>query len=107
VRYCLAGAEEHLKTIFTASQALEDSTEVYACISCGASAQEDSDPIYCTLYLPQRQPMEVALQLCAACAAKYRIPIVDMGSRLPDRMAGVRGPSPSLSAWDALGLAPD
>jgi NAD-dependent SIR2 family protein deacetylase len=107
VRYCLDGAEEHLKAILAASQELRDSMEVFACTSCGASAESDSDPIYCTLYLPRREPMEVAVQLCAACAAKLRIPIVEMGARLPDRMAGMRGPSSATTAWDVLGLAPD
>jgi hypothetical protein len=106
VRYCLDGAAEHLKAILAASQELQGSTEVFACISCGVSVDQDSDPIYCTLYLPRREPMEVALQLCGACAAKFRIPIVEMGARLPDRSAGVRGPSPSATAWDAMGLAP-
>lgn len=107
VRYCLEGAEKLLWPVFKASQLVLDSQDVFACISCGASAENDSDPIYCTLYLPHREPMEVALQLCGACAAKFRIPIVEMGARLPDRMAGVRGPSPATTAWDALGLAPE
>lgn len=66
----------------------------------------DSDPMYLTLYLPGKEPMEYALQLDGACAARLRIPITESGERLPDRGGVVRGPSPSTSAWDALGLAP-
>lgn len=62
--------------------------------------------MYLTLYLPGKEPMEYALQLDGACAAKLRIPITTKGERLPDRGGLVRGPSPSASAWDALGLAP-
>jgi len=105
LRYCLGCAQEHLPLLSTAFQAGELSQDVYACVSCGASAETDSDPIYCTLYLPGREPVEVALQLDAACAAKLRIPITSRGERLADRGGVVRGPSPSVTAWDALGLS--
>jgi hypothetical protein len=81
-------------------------SDVFACVSCGASASEDSDPIYLTLYLPGKEPREYALQLDGACAARLRIPLTQNGKRLPDRGGVVRGPSPGLSAWDALGLDP-
>jgi hypothetical protein len=106
-RYCLDGAAEHLKILFANSLSSKDLEDVFACISCGSNAETDSDPIYCTLYLPKKEPMEYALQLCGACAARLRIPIVEMGARLPDRGGVVRGPSPDTSAWDALGLAPE
>ena len=105
MRYCPEGAVEHLQILLGASANKVESEDVFACISCGASAEEDSDPIYCTLYLPKKEPMEYALQLCGACAGKLRIPIVDRGSRLADRGGLVRGPSPLTSAWDAMGLA--
>ena len=106
VRYCLGCAAENLSALF---QRLSDSASlesVFACVSCGASAETDSDPIYITLYLPGKEPTEVALQLDSACAARLRIPITTHGERLPDRGGLVRGPSPSTSAWDALGLSP-
>lgn len=81
-------------------------SDVFACVSCGAGAQEDSDPIYLTLYLPGREPMEYAVQLDSACAARLRIPITSKGERLPDRGGVVGGPPSSTSAWDALGLEP-
>lgn len=108
LRYCLGCAPEHLATLFNASQLQTENSNVFSCISCGADASQDSDPIYCTLYLPKKEPMEYALQLDAACAAKLRIPITNNGERLTDRGAEVRGPSTanSTTAWDALGLAP-
>ena len=106
VRYCLDCASEHLRILLQTSPALDGTSDVFACISCGASASQDSDPIYCTLYLPGKTPQEYAVQLDAACAAKLRIPITSSGERLPDRGGVVRGPSPSISAWDALGLSP-
>lgn len=106
LRYCPACAQEHLLGLLTSLRELGESSEVFACICCGASAQEDSDPMYLTLYLPGKEPMEYALQLDTACAAKLRSPIVQSGERLADRGGLVRGPSPSTSAWDALGLSP-
>lgn len=106
LRYCLACARESLPLLGSAFQAAEQSEDVSSCLSCGIDASEDLDPIYCTLYLPGKEPMEVELALCGACAAKLRIPISENGERLPDRGGGVRGPSPSVTAWDALGLNP-
>jgi hypothetical protein len=105
LRYCLEDAPESLSILLEPSPSLESTSDVFACISCGTQATEDSDPIYCTLYLPGKEPTEYALQLDSACAAKLRIPITTHGERLPDRGGVVRGPSPSLSAWDALGIA--
>jgi hypothetical protein len=102
LRYCLDCAAEALSLPLSGSRQSEETLEVFACVSCGADAKEDSDPIYCTCYLPGKEPMEIALQLDSACAAKLRIPITQNGERLPDRGGVVRGPSPSLSAWDAL-----
>lgn len=106
LRYCQVCAPESLRILSEAWSRTEGTSDVFACIACGSSAETDSDPIYCTLYLPGKEPTEFALQLDAACAAKLRIPITQMGERLPDRGGVVRGPSPSTSAWDALGLSP-
>ena len=103
VRYCPACAAESLSTLFETLRDSDGTSEVFACVSCGASAEIDSDPIYLTLFLPGKDPTEYALQLDSACAAKLRIPITTQGERLPDRGGVVRGPSPSTSAWDALG----
>jgi hypothetical protein len=102
LRYCLDCAVAHLSLALKSSLSTEETENVSACVSCGADASEDSDPIYCTCYLPGKEPMEIALQLDSACAARLRIPITEHGERLPDRGGVVRGPSPSLSAWDAL-----
>jgi len=106
VRYCPACAQEALLALLNSLRELGDLSSVFACVSCGADATNDSDPIYLTLYLPGKDPTEYALQLDSACAAKLRIPITTHGERLADRGGVVRGPSPSISAWDALGLRP-
>jgi len=106
VRYCPADAVNHLQRLLADLSQQGDQSNVFACVSCGADASEDSDPMYLTLYLPGKEPMEYALQLDSACAAKLRIPITSHGERLEDRGGVVRGPSPSTSAWDALGLSP-
>lgn len=107
LRYCPACAAENLSALWARLRETDGTSDVFACVSCGSSAVEDSDPIYVTLYLPGKEPQEIALQLDSACAAKLRIPITTQGERLPDRGGVVRGPSPSTSAWDALGLAPE
>jgi hypothetical protein len=106
IRYCPECAAEHLVALLNGMSQLGEESSVFACIACGSDSSQDSDPIYLTLYLPKKDPMEYALQLDAACAAKLRGPLVDHGKRLPDRGGLVRGPSPSITAWDALGLAP-
>jgi hypothetical protein len=106
-RYCLGCAPVALSILLVPSQEWDQNSAVFDCISCGAQANEDSDPIYVTLYLPGKEPREYALQLDSACAAKLRIPITSKLERLPDRGGVVRGPSPLTSAWDALGPEPD
>jgi len=105
-RYCPACAQEKLLALLARLRETDGMSDVFACVSCGADASKDSDPMYLTLYLPGKEPMEYALQLDSACAAKLRIPITSDSERLPDRGGVVRGPSPSTSAWDALGLSP-
>lgn len=106
LRYCPVCAPEALSIVLQASRLSAETSDVFACVSCGTDSSMDSDPMYLTLYLPGREPTEYALQLDSACAAKLRIPITEHGERLPDRGGVVRGPSPSTSAWDVLGLAP-
>jgi hypothetical protein len=106
LRYCPDDAVKHLQQLLRDMSQLGETSNVFACVACGVDAAEDSDPIYLTLYLPGKEPMEYALQLDSACAAKLRIPITTHGERLEDRGGVVRGPSPSTSAWDALGLSP-
>lgn len=106
-RLCPGCAQSELVELLKRLREQDGNENVLACLSCGADATHDSDPMYLTLYLPSKEPMEYALQLDAACAAKLRIPIIDHADRLPDRGSQVRGPSPLTSAWDELGLAPE
>ena len=106
IRYCHACAVESLSTLLHRLRSTDGTSDVFACVSCGSDASQDSDPVYLTLYLPGKEPEEIALQLDGACAAKLRIPITTYGERLADRGGVVRGPSPSVTAWDALGLNP-
>jgi len=108
VRTCPECAVEHFAILLSNSGLNPENSNVFACVSCGADASEDSAPMYCTLYLPKKEPMEYAVQLDSACALKLQATISRSAERLPDRGGVVRGPSPdtSVSAWDALGLAP-
>ena len=106
LRYCPGCAQESLLALLQTLKEQGESSNVFACVACGSDSSKESDPIYLTLYLPSKEPMEYALQLDGACAAKLRIPIVQFGTRLQDRGGVVRGPSPSTSVWDALGFEP-
>jgi hypothetical protein len=106
VRYCPECAAEHLAGLLKSLRANSELEDVFSCILCGADASQDSDPLYCTLYVPGRPMEEMAIQACSVCAAKFRGPITQTGTRLPDRGGLVRGPSPDTSVWDKLGLAP-
>jgi hypothetical protein len=106
LRYCLDDAAKHLSLLLAGGSPADNSPDVFACVSCGTSAETDSDPIYCTLYLPGKEPMEYAIQLCGACASKWKAPLIECGDPLADRGGVVRGPSLGVSAWDALGLSP-
>lgn len=103
VRYCSYCVGDSLLAVYKRLRETPDEGNAFACISCGGDSSQDSDPMYLTLYIPNREQEEFAVQLDSACAAKLRIPIVEYGERLQDRGVGVRGPSPSLSVWDVLG----
>jgi len=94
---------ELLRTVRAGSMA--DSP--FACLACGIDASGDSDPVYLTLYVPGRDPEELAFQLDSACAVKIRAQAQEGAERLPDRGGLVRGPSPTTTVWDALGLSPN
>jgi len=105
-RFCQGCAVDNLSLLLVGLQSMGENSQVFACVSCGSDASKDSDPMYLTLYVPGKEPTEYALQLDSACAVKLRNPITTRGERLSDRGGLVRGPSPSVSAWDALGLNP-
>jgi hypothetical protein len=81
-----------------------------ACPSCHAAVSgDDASPIYLTLYLPGREPVEMLLPLCDVCAVTQREQFARGAQPLADRGAGERGPSPQPSPtnqWDAIGLQP-
>lgn len=105
-RFCASCAVDALQVLLSTLRNADLDSNVFACVSCGADASQDSDPVYLTLYVPGREPQEYALQLDAACAANIRTKAIAGAERLADRGGLVRGPSPLASTWDALGLAP-
>ena len=105
-RLCARCAPERLQSLLLTLSSADSTSDVFACVACGASAADDSDPVYLTLYVPGRDPQELALQLDGACAVAIRSQAMEGAERLEDRGGVVRGPSTGTSAWDALGLAP-
>jgi hypothetical protein len=77
------------------------------CPACGTTSTDDLDQVYLTLYVPSHEPVECAFATDAACAARIRVDAQLGATKLADRGASVRGPSPTPTAeWDAIGLAP-
>jgi hypothetical protein len=78
-----------------------------ACPICHAEMGRDADEVFATVYIPKQEQFELAIQTCGADAVGVRTAAQVGAERLPDREAGMRGPSSSLtSAWDSIGLAP-
>jgi hypothetical protein len=101
-RFCASCAVDGLRSLLSTLIQEGSDSNVFACISCGADASQDSAPVYLTLYVPGRDPQEYALQLDAPCAANIRVKAMEGAERLADRGGLVRGPSPSDSVWDQL-----
>lgn len=79
--------------------------EELTCPGCGGTSGTDLDPVFLVLYLPKSDPREFELNTDAACAAKIRGSIVDLGERLENREPESRGPStPANDPWADLEL---
>lgn len=104
VRYCVDHARTNLLWLFSPSSEPEEEASIFACRACGTDCTEDSDPIYCTLFLPKRDRMDFECQMCGACAAKVRITIVDVGEKQPDRNG--KSTFADVDAWAAIGVQP-
>jgi hypothetical protein len=78
-----------------------------ACPICHGVLGRDADEVFATVYIPKQEPVEIAMACCSADAVTIRVAAQVGAERLPDREAGMRGPSSSLtSAWDSIGLNP-
>jgi hypothetical protein len=102
-RLCMPCLTNHFLPILR--NASSTSMDVSTCPACGGSSESDSDPVFLVLYLPKTDPKEFELNTFAACAAKTRGSIFELGERLPNRQAEVRGPSSdALDPWAELEL---
>lgn len=105
--YCFECAPASL-ALLSADGSMGETGDASTCLGCGVELTLDETALlFCTLFLPGKERMEYALALCPACAAKSRQPLIENGRRLPNREEKVRGPSPSTSVWDSLGLSPN
>jgi hypothetical protein len=105
-RFCAPCALANWQPLLLTLNSVNSDSDDYACVSCGASAQQDSDPVYLTLYVPGKDPQEYSITLDAACAASLRVKMQNGAERLPDRGGVVRGPSSHASDWDELSPVP-
>lgn len=102
-RLCMPCLTSHFLAILR--NASSDSTASLTCPACGGSSESDSDPVFLVLYLPKTDPREFELNTDAACAAKIRANIFELGERLANRQVEARGPSSDASdPWAELEL---
>jgi hypothetical protein len=106
MKYCPACVHEVFKPLLTDSPAQENESDIFACLLCGTSAENDSDPVFCTLYLPGQPEMEYSFPLDGACAASLRGPITTHGTRLPNRDGSTVNRS-TVDPWAAIGILPN
>lgn len=102
-KLCVDCTLERLASLLEHSQ--DSNSDVTTCPSCGTDSSNELDPIYLTLYVPKRERTDWGFTTCAACAAQIRVLVQKHATRLADRQEASSSDS-SVSAWDALGLAP-
>jgi hypothetical protein len=83
-----------------------NSSDVTVCPICGQDSSTDLDPIYLTLYLPKREPVESALCTCASCAPSLRKLLQVGAHRLPNREIKSLGPGNGAPDFDPFGDFP-
>jgi hypothetical protein len=104
--YCPEHAAEHLFGSSSVLRMSAETSETFACLSCGGDVSQDSDPVWLTLFLPGKERMDFALQLDGACAARMRIPLTTTGRKQASRPQGSGGGAPRDDPWAAMGIAP-
>jgi len=72
------------------------------CVQCGSYPDADPATTYLTVFIPNREQYDDEWQTCGPCAVFFREAVARGGELQPDRGVGVRGPSPSSIAWDAI-----
>jgi len=80
-------------------------SDVTVCPLCGADASINLDPIYLTLYLPKREPVESALCTCASCAPSLRNLLRVGAQALADRQEksqGLSNGAPGSDPWEGF-----
>jgi len=72
------------------------------CPQCGAYPDEMAATTYVTVFIPGREQYDDEFRTCAECALALRELVTQGGELQADRGVGVRGPSPSSTAWAAI-----
>ena len=83
----------------------QNTSDVTACPLCGVDASTNLDPIYLTLYLPKREPVESALCTCGSCAPNLRNLLRVGAQALANRQENSRGPhdgAPDSDPWEGF-----
>jgi hypothetical protein len=79
------------------------------CPNCGIETEEDMDAIYFTCYIPRYGEHKIEAPFCAACAASYRVWVLEHSWELEDQRGATGGPSIHPSAEEvlrAMGIEP-
>lgn len=79
------------------------------CPNCGIDTEEDMDAVYTTCYIPGAGEYRTESPFCGACAATYRIWVLEHSWPLEDQRGAAGGPTTHPSAEEILrgyGIAP-
>jgi hypothetical protein len=96
-KYCAACLTEQMGSLL-ATMALP-SSDLAACPGCGKDSSVDQSPIYLTVFVPKREPLELALPMCRSCATEWHALLRVNSTKAADRQGlGPQAPDP-WSDW--------
>jgi len=100
--YCPDCINDHVTPILTNST---DNSEVDVgtqCAICGIDAQDDTQWLYGTAYIPGRESIGLESVLCSSCFATMQAWVITSGKRLPDRASPARREGVTSPVWALL-----
>jgi len=78
------------------------SVESLKCPNCGIDTEDDYDAVYITSFIPNYGKRTVESPFCGACAANYRVWVLEHARELEDQVGATGGPYPDVSGDDVL-----
>jgi hypothetical protein len=76
--------------------------DALTCPSCGIGTEDDMDAVYSTSYIPGYGEFRTESPFCGACAATYRVWVLDHSWQLEDQRGAAGGPTTHPSGDEVL-----